>query len=145
MKVLRLGLLLLCFSLFFAASWVPGVAASEYLGDYCWQFGIGPIFKLSVTYEGGTNWSLHGKGINVLNNIESAVFGNLTLAGDNALVCFTSSVSDPANNETLNVTVTGVLDSTLNGTGTATFTDFFGSSPAIITKSSGTLAFVACP
>ncbi len=144
MKVFRLCLLLLCVSSFFAMSWVPSVAASEYLGDVCWQFGTGPTFKLSVSYEGGDNYSLHGKGIKMLNNLDSAVFGSSTLAGDNILLCFTSSVSDPATDETLTVTVNGVLDLTLNGASTVIFIRSFGLSTPVITKSTSTLALVSC-
>ena len=144
MKVFRLCSLVLCVSLFFAVSWVPRVAASEYLGDLCWQFGTGPTFKFSVSYEGGTNLSLHGKGTNTLHNIESAVFGNATLAGSNVLMSFTSSASDPETDESTTVTVSAVLDSTLNGPSTATFINFAGSSPSL-EKFSGPLAFVTCP
>ena len=136
--------MLLCVGLFFAVSWVPSVAASEYLGDICWKFGIGPTFKLSVSYEGGDNYSLHGKGTPLLNDIESAVYGSATFKGNNILLGFTSSASDPVTNETLTVTVNGVVDSSLNGTGTAAFINFNGSTTTF-NNSTGALVLVFCP
>lgn len=150
MKIIRSAFILV--ALTFSCLVLIGISnaeASDYVGEFCWKASdaqdIGPIFKFSVSYIGGDNFSLHGRGTYILNDEEGSVFGNANIAGNQVLLSFTGSAHDQTTNETMTATCTGVLDiTTLNGTFSAVFIRIVDTT-STITNLDGTFTLVTCP
>ncbi len=118
------------------------VEASEYLGDFCWQFNSQPnnlsiVLRLGVSHMGELHFSLSG----------TEIYGNAGVQSDGQINMILFMVHDTGVDSTSNSVIHAVLDpNTLNGTfkGIDTW--------ANSTKTNqgteyhwGTLTFIQCP
>lgn len=129
--------------------------ASDFLGDFCWQFSLqqlmppsnpsSGIIKLGVSDMGGGHYLLSGKATVTATGEEIILSGNAELFSDNKIhTSLRTSAND--NNSAWSETYNVVLDSSLNG-----IMKGFGSGAS---KSSiwsqeyymeGAMTFITCP